>query len=283
MKLLIRSGARLDQGTFDHCASWQESDADVLTVDLRRCVFADAYALVFLLTIMTLWRLDGGEVRLRLPERRATQSYFARMRFFDLLPEGVTCREPIPSVSEHPSMLVELQPVNVNEGERGIEKLGKFIYFQLPEHHREGFTIALAEVGSNVIQHSGAEVGFLAGQRYEKALYNRPPPRVQLVIADAGIGIRESLAQGVPEAGDMREENAIHLALGRGVSGKPETNSGVGLTTVREFADRYGGILRVRSGRGLMVFRNGKEELSEVPGLQGTIVAVELASPGKRT
>lgn len=162
-----------------------------------------------------------------------------------------------------------------------VEQLANFVHPQLPKQLAGPFVEALAEIGANVVQHAESDIGFLAAQRFEKPYQGRLPPRLQLVVADAGIGIRDSLLPAFPILSAAPDQAAIELALKAEITSKPGTNSGVGLTTALEYAEAFGGILRVRSGAGLVVCRRGRRRSEAVPGLPGTVVAVELASPGR--
>lgn len=282
MTIRIKAAANFNQDTFENSGDFIEDDKDVLELDLRSCVFADIYSLVTTLTIASLWCLDDRPVRMRLPKSKSARTYMARMRFFDTLPDEVQLDGERPTVTEHESALVPLTRLDPDVGEFGIEELCQFAYPQLPPQLAEHFTSALAEVGSNVVHHSEALVGFVAGQRFEKGFQGRPPPRLHLVVADAGIGIRSSLAQAHPEVADMSDVQAISKALEWGVTSKPDKHSGVGLSTVQDYARAFAGVLRIRSGTGTVVFRRGNQHVRGVPGLPGTIVSVELCSPGRR-
>jgi len=177
---------------------------------------------------------------------------------------------------------LELSRLNIQDGERAIDKLCEFVAPQLPVRFREGFVVAVAEIGSNVIFHSQADIGFTAGQRYERNYRGRLAPRLHLVVGDAGIGIKESLKIGDAEVGQLTDKEAIAIALQPGTTSKPGVHSGVGLSTVREYADTFGGVLRIRSGYGSVMERQGLIVKRDVPGLPGTIVSVELCSPGRR-
>jgi hypothetical protein len=72
-----------------------------------------------LLTIMSMWVLQGDPVEFRLPKAKGTRSYLARMHFFELMPPEVRCAEAIPVVSEDPSLLLPLTGLDINSGERG--------------------------------------------------------------------------------------------------------------------------------------------------------------------
>jgi hypothetical protein len=282
--ITVRGRGNLNQDTFDNSGAWTASEIDQLVVDLRDVWFVDSYAMVTLLTATWVNWLGGAGVELKLPKSKSPRTYLARMHFFDLLPPDVACADPFPTVEEKASPLLPLSRLDMDAGESAVDDLANFIWPQLPPHVRQGFVDALAEVGINALQHADSSIGFIAAQRFEGDFQGRKAPRLQFVIGDAGIGIRASLAAGRPEAGGMSDRDAILLAMQEGVTGKPGRNSGVGLSTVGDYADAFGGVFRVRSGDGMVVRRLGgeKEIARDVPDLPGTVVAVELASPGRR-
>lgn len=278
----IRASRNLNDETFEGCGRWKDDGLQALEVDLRSCRFVDVYGMVALLTIISLHASDGNPVTVQLPKATQAATYLARMGFFDLIPAGVDLdREPPHPIHDPEKLLVELQPINVAEGHHGIDEICNLAWTQLPSDLRGEFVEALSEIGANVIEHSEAEIGFLCAQRFEKNWRKRKGPRVQFVVCDAGIGIRKSLLPAHPRASAMSDKDAIQLALEEGVSGKPTTNSGVGLTTVLRYADIFGGVLRIRSGAGVVIRGAGTAAATrDVPGLPGTVVLVELASPG---
>lgn len=276
------SGPRLDQFTFHNClkASWAKSHA--LRADLSRLIFVDMYVLAELATLMTRAVQAGWTVMCSLPVVKGRDTYLARMHFFDVLPPQVIYDRTPPVVNERAMSLVPLMKLDIEAGEAGIQALAEWVYPQLPEHLAEGFTQALAEIGTNVVSHAEAETGFVVGQRYEKDHRGQKAPRVHLVVADAGIGIKASLARGKPEVASMSEHEAILLAKEWYVTSKPEVHSGLGLSTVEEFAQMFGGRLRIRSGSATVVTSRSGEQTKQLPGIEGTVVSVELASPGRR-
>lgn len=282
MTTIIRASGALNQDTFEGAISVQEDGSDEVVIDLGSCFFVDPFSMVTMLTIAAVARSRGASVRLRVPDLQNAGTYLGRMRFFTLLPDEVQL-DRVPPVIHHPTprWLVELNPINMNEGERGIDRICNFVWEQLPGELREGFVEALAEIGTNVIAHSEATVGFLAGQRFEKAYRGRNPPRLQLVVADAGIGIKASFAALGPIVQAMPDESVIEEAVKAGVTSKPNKHSGVGLSTVLRYADMFDGVLRIRSGSGLFVRKRGRQVTRQLARLPGTIVAVELSSPGR--
>lgn len=279
MSVIFTARGALNQDTFEGSGQIVNDGREHLTIDLRNLYFIDSYALVTLLTIATLFAQWGESVLVRLPRAQGPKTYMARMHFFELLPDNVELDGERPIAGEHARWLVPLTRLDISAGEFGVEQIANFVYPQLPRRLAGGFTEAIAEIGMNVVQHSQAEVGFVAAQRFEKQYQTRKPPRVQLVMGDAGIGIRSSLATVHPEVAKMTDEQAILKALEPGVTSKPGIQSGVGLDTVREYTAMFQGVLRIRSDRATVVLRRGHlAESRPVPGLSGTIVAVELCS-----
>lgn len=109
-------------------------------------------------------------------------------------------------------------------------------------------TFAMREVMRNVIEHSGANEMWYAGQYWEDA------NMVEVAVLDEGVGLRTSLMRN-PENGDVEDEaTAIRLAMRAGVSeipkdqrGQGNDNSGFGLYLVRRLCLRGNGAFSVVS------------------------------------
>jgi len=135
-------------------------------------------------------------------------------------------------------------------------------------------TEGLWELVANALEHSGADA-LLMGQVYERG---EPPDhdrRVQIVIGDAGRGIRaSSLESGTRLRADDAE--AIELALQYLVSSVPDPGRGQGLTTTVEQATALEGTVVVRSGaaRATVDPRGSRIEPAEPIG--ATVVAISL-------
>jgi hypothetical protein len=283
LTIRVRVRGNLNQDSFDSAVRRTEDGQELLVVDLRQCFFIDPYGLVTLLTLMNVAVQHAGyRCELKLPRRQGTRTYLARVHFFELLPSDVVMDGLIPTVTAGGGFLLPLQRLDVNAGDHAVDELARFVYPQLPRQFQESFTEGLVEIGSNVVAHSGATVGFVAGQRYEREYQGRTPPRLHLVVGDAGMGIRQSLAEAHPEVGSMTEAEAIWLALKPGTTGKPGRHSGVGLSTVRRDAAAFAGVMRIRTGGATVILRPSGERAKQVPRLPGTIVSVELSSPGRR-
>jgi len=143
------------------------------------------------------------------------------------------------------------------------------------------FTVALAEVCQNIVDHSGGE-GLVSAQYY-------PPSRgrgtVRLAVMDGGVGVRKSLegryASRFPDSWGDRE--AVRLAFRRWVSRFEEPGRGMGLKLVAEMVRGWGGRLLLRSGTAAYAIYpgwGGRPQRSSLAPFPGTQINIMLPSAG---
>ena len=120
-----------------------------------------------------------------------------------------------------------------------------------------------AELTANAVYHADNGGGFALAQYCEYAA----GPAIELAVADAGIGIRKSLAKNPDFAGIDSDGAAIRLAITEGVTSVGDKYRGLGLAyvadNVRRQRDRT---LAIRSGKGIITLSgNGaiREETSQ--------------------
>lgn len=145
-------------------------------------------------------------------------------------------------------------------------------------------TYALREVLRNVVEHSNSDRIWFAGQHWQAK------NQVELVVADQGIGIRQSLKRN-PTLSISSDEQALRLALKPGISGvayrgSPQTrlghwsNSGYGLFMTSSLCS-LGGQFLIGSGTASLLM----EEHSETPlsmEWQGTMLRLGIFTPRVR-
>jgi signal transduction histidine kinase len=281
MSIQIKARGALNQDNFPYSVSAADDDKHVLDIDLRYCSFVDSYSVIELLIAMRrAEHAEGWTTQLALPYRRQAKNYIARMGLFELMPSLVEISGSPPRDRKQQSdQFLPVTQLDLSAGEFGIEELSNFAYPNLPRALREEFTEALAEIGSNVIQHADAYNAFVSGQRLDVEYKGRYPPRLHLVVGDTGIGIQKSLAKARPEVADMSEEDAIRKAIEPGVTGRPGINSGVGLYTILEYVNGLGGEMRIRSRSATVIFNREGTSALRTPGVPGTVVSVELCYP----
>jgi anti-sigma regulatory factor (Ser/Thr protein kinase) len=135
---------------------------------------------------------------------------------------------------------------------------------------------ALSEIFSNCFFHAevGREIcGLACAQSWPHARL------AQVVIADIGIGIRNSLGANPVYSERLKTENAAELATELGVTSKPApggAHSGYGLAIARQLMEKHGGNLLLLSGNdGFRATQHGSEARELQVPWRGTIVALE--------
>ena len=132
----------------------------------------------------------------------------------------------------------------------------------------QGMSYCFYEIMDNVLIHSGKTVGIVITN------YSEHQHLIQILVADDGIGIRESLAQNDVFA-DITEPQALESCVQDKVSdGK---GMGFGLYSTSRLINTAGHRLIIRSG-GHTLSANGDITVSESEPWQGTIVYFELSS-----
>jgi len=126
------------------------------------------------------------------------------------------------------------------------------------------FTVAMAEVCQNVVDHSGGP-GLALAQCY---LRTGGGPEIRLAVADIGIGVRASLAPRYADRlpGSWDDRAAVRLAFRRGVTGSGDPDRGLGLAAVADMVRAWGGTLRLRSGTAAC-------EVGAHPGVRGGLAS----------
>jgi hypothetical protein len=108
--------------------------------------------------------------------------------------------------------------------------------------------MTLSEVCQNIVEHAGRG-GWVAVQTYnwKQRLGRRV---VQIAVADAGVGFRQSLESSHGRRMSDRWDDGMALedALIRGVSRFRDPGRGQGLAGVRRYVGKWDGKLSIRSG-----------------------------------
>lgn len=188
MAFLPTSGRALTLAAFDH--SLQDTQA---TCDLRSLTFIDAYGLVGTACAI---RAGGGKAAPVLPPASPpARSHLAAMGFdaFLTAPTGASTT----SSALAATALDVVVPLSYASDSGGAQALSNLLWEQLRPHVDPLVLNAIAEgvweMVANAIEHSGDDA-LVMGQVY-KTPRGKPPDhddRVQVVIGDAGRGIRQS-------------------------------------------------------------------------------------------
>ncbi len=272
-------------------------------IDLSGVGFVDPFGLLGLLVVGralsepaaegTSGRIageDGARVPLRLPDSEEVLRYLVRMDFPTHAVEYFAATGPhmpdqVPRAEDSPVLLEITRVVTSNDVQHIVQRiqdrLAKILITQLgyTELHVNRFAVAVSEICQNIPDHAQAP-GLIAIQRYH---YAKRLGRnlVKIAVADAGVGIRRSLAPryGSQSGQVWDDQAAISMAFERGVSRVEDPGRGQGLKRVREMVKAWGGSLLVRSGTAQLQFRGGRSQRAPVKDLvplPGTQILIEL-------
>lgn len=123
------------------------------------------------------------------------------------------------------------------------------------------------EILDNVLTHSGKKSGTVL-MHYELARSS-----IKILVADDGIGIRQSLSQNKTYAG-ITESEAVQLCVqDRVTDGK---GMGFGLYSTMCLIKNAGIVMEIHSGKHILRTDGHKTEVSETTPWQGTIIYFEL-------
>lgn len=212
-----------------------------------------------------------------LPENEDVPSYLERM---DLLPWMRESGWEVPAAPAGPRRelfhkLIELVVLpDFDAVENFADRLPRLLSGQDPGLKRTpALGFASGELCDNAISHSGESPIFVAAQRYTGRT-SRSAPRLELAVADIGIGIPSHLRGNPRYSGIEQDQEAISLALKPGVTGTRDRR-GYGFFDVLTAAERVGtGELLIFSGHGRALVPFGKG------GRRSRFSSLEDALPG---
>lgn len=251
-----------------------------LTVDFSNVSFYDISSIVTLLAKLYVLVQNGISVNIENYGNSGAFTYMQRMNFFEIC--GININE---SFSRHNSTgrFVEIKRIG-KKHRIDTAKLSEEVADCIAPDQKElsdpeqtgfydGISYSVSELINNVIQHSNS-YGFISAQYYPKE------DLTQIVVADIGIGIRQSFIESDSPYSSQAttDREAIELALKAQVSSKTHgkyavggaENAGVGLTLLKHVALKSGGDFLVISGNSC--FKNDKW-LTLKNSYQGTLVA----------
>jgi anti-anti-sigma regulatory factor len=206
---------------------------------------------------------------LRESKNYEVRQYLKRMGFYDQF--GIIRENPAPKTKSNFSLCELREVISESEADKVTEQLANIIKEQIqPERNMiNAISHALGEVINNVFHHSNSPVnGFVCAQTY-KIL-----KKVEIAIADCGIGIKESLWGNPMYKFILDDFEAIKTALGKKVTSKPHENAGEGLFVCQRFIKENSGQMDIISGNAHYTLLNNEVFNKKHQYWQGTIVSL---------
>jgi anti-sigma regulatory factor (Ser/Thr protein kinase)/anti-anti-sigma regulatory factor len=260
----------------------------LLQIDFTQCRFAAPAAMSAFVAEITKLRREGVDFSLRLPSDTVLRNVFIQVGWAHYIEPS---RFPVPPVSES-SQAPLLQFESDNEQGDVVNVLVDHLLKSTSSLARKDFSAvewAINEITDNVLHHASSPVGgFVYLSISEEA--NGPPDgsnRVDVVVADAGLGIPRTLRTAVVPVRDDRD--MLDLAIREGVKGEASVGQGNGLYGSYRIAEGSGGSFMVHTGyaalessRGVFdlhserIEHNGTLIISSMDYTQGNVLADAL-------
>ena len=259
-------------------------------IDLREITFIDPYGMVGLLEMGELFKKEGIQKRIYLPESEEILKYLERMDFFQFSDRYFILEPSKPDISEkylrssYSDVLLEITPIEKSDDihfivgkvkERSHAILARHLHYD--ENAINGFIVALSEACQNIIEHSEYK-GFVGIQKYHFNNLNKNV--VKIAVMDIGRGFRKSLSERFAFKNDLE---AIERGLLHGASRFADKGRGHGLSAVRRFVKQWDGKISIRSGTAKLSiipdWARGKAKetnLTYLPGAQINIMLPEI-------
>ena len=237
----------------------------VVYLDMSRVEWAQANAMVPLISTVDGLTRAGWEFQLELPSSRFEEEYFEKSGWLAGF-QGLAAPPIVPGRSYVPLQRYS----DVAE----LNRIFKVLIRRLFEETEmaPGVFAALEwsiyEIADNVMTHAGAGSGWI------QLVTQRDKGLIEVVVSDAGMGIRNSLLPAFP---DIRSDvDAINRALTKGVTRGLDHGLGNGLAGVERVSEAGSGWLTLHTHEGATVVREGSRKDEARPEHPGTVVALTL-------
>ena len=269
----------------DVLAQWGAArlEGGALELDLGRVAFVDPYGICALTLFLNHLPPEALPVKLLLPNfpgdgenTSGAVSYLTRMGFWeethhllDARPEEIPTR---PAQLRDTNMLLDVTIMRSHDAiSVMLRKTGEILQnLGFVTTARGHVMEVLSELCSNVLLHAQTEFGGVASMQTYRG---RSGERYLVMgIADAGIGVRRSLAANMALAERLSSDaQSLGVAVQPGASRFSSGGHGGGLPRVLEIARRYSGKVAMRSGAGALAYSGDADarrtfETSTLPG-----------------
>lgn len=245
---------------FFHGWKWIKNPEGLVTLDFRGADFISPWAIT-LFASYALWlrEVKKRNVRIEIDPDTVAGHYVCKTGFREILGEQVASH--ISSNEERTTPLTRIK--TSSEIPQFTSRVMQLL--QIGDSELEGaIKYSLVELLRNVVQHSTSPIGGVA-----MAQYFANTGLVELVVADMGVGIRQTLSRRYPEIDN--ELKAIKFAVQPHVSGtfragaynEMKENAGLGLFFIKQIVTLSGGGFFLASGRWISDIWGDKEGIQK--------------------
>jgi len=210
-------------------------------LDLSKCTSAFQNTMLSVCVQILAYRNSGISFTLIPPNDKKVENLFKNSNWLYFLDP----RQFEPSTFKGHTRVPATQYRTPTEQQAAVNRIVNVLLGAIPELARgdlAAFEWSVNEITDNVLVHSESAVGGLV----QVTTFAKFRKRVQFVVADAGMGIPESLRSGHPEIGS--DTVALDNAIREGVTRDPSIGQGNGMFGSYEICSRSGGEFLVDSG-----------------------------------
>lgn len=251
-------------------------------IDLSKVTFVDPWGLAILCLSIAKYNNETG-FEIVLPKDNNVLHYLKRAHLDEYLADIGLIKhailfEPV-KVKERDNLnILEISYCQTKDifGARLDKFYQMFKHCGLDDSQSGYLTGILGEIGNNSFDHNlgnwplDLTGAIIVGQAYPKK------KQLEIVVADPGIGFKDSLRRIKPDLKNQVE--AIKIALKEGISGRIDERRGNGLKIIQDWTfNQLSGKLMVQSYDGLIEARSTGIKSHTVFSVSGTIVGVKIS------
>ncbi len=232
----------------------RDSRIDDFAIDLRACEFVRPPAVLWCAIYCLLAARHGTSCQVLAPENIGVAGYLKATRLFDLLREhGVSVDDHDIEPAQQGRMALAIQRLDTQSDVERVadEALESLSDQNLGAANRRTLVAeTFTELAGNAVEHGESPVGSYGMiQHYDW----QEGPRFLCVVADGGIGIRESLMRNAALRDRIGHDwDAIDLAMQERMTGTGHPHRGKGLFEVSQEMRSPDSELLIHSGLGIV-------------------------------
>jgi anti-sigma regulatory factor (Ser/Thr protein kinase) len=249
----------------------QEAGYVDVVLDFSSCEAAYPAPMLALCAQVAKLHYEGVDFSLILPTSDRLQRLFRNTNWAHFLDP----RQCDPSTFRGYTQLPATLYSSAEDQYKAVNRIVNAILGAIPDIARKDFAAlewAINELTDNVLVHSQSPVGGFV----QVSTFQRNKKRIMFIVADAGIGIPNSLRQGHPEL--TSDVDALDKAIREGVTRDKSLGQGNGLFGTYQICSHSKGSFQVESGYGKLSFYEpvGLKIATEAVPYAGTLVVAEI-------
>ena len=247
----------------------QEAGYVDVILDFSGCEAAFPAPMLALCAQVVKLHYEGVDFSLVLPTNERLQRLFRNTNWAYFLDPKRQDESTFRGYTQLPATLYS----SAEDQYKAVNRIVNAILGAIPDIARKDFAAlewSINELTDNVLVHSKSIVGGLV----QVSTFQRNKKRVSFIVADAGIGIPNSLREGHPEL--TSDVDALDQAIKEGFTRDKKVGQGNGLFGTYQICSHSKGFFQLESGYGKLTFNDHLSISKEPVPYEGTLVVAEI-------